>query len=419
MKDTKLNDVLELIIDYRGKTPKKLGGDWSEQGYRAISAKNVKNGLIVNEQDMRRVDHELYQKWMKDELREADILLTSEAPFGESLYWDYGEKMVLSQRLFALRPDNRKIYPKYLYAFIRSDLFFKKMMQKQSGTTVFGIRQSQLRNIKIDVPSKEIQEFVGDVNYKFEKLIQENLNQIKGLEQYAQLIFYKWFVDFNFPNKDNEPYRDSGGEFVEKNGKKVPINWDYKKLGHFIELINGLSYTSDEIEGENGLEFISLSSFQRNGGYKKDGIKFYSGSYNDEDLVYPGNLCVAATDLTKNSEIIGSPLLVPKLKTNRFLISCDVVKINLLNDSLSKGFINNLLKQSHYRRYIKGFTSGTNVLHLDKKGLLRYKTVVPEKEILEKFNLISKSIEDKISFLMNEIELLQEFRELFLKKMIG
>ena len=27
----KLGDVTELIIDYRGKTPKKLGGDWSDE----------------------------------------------------------------------------------------------------------------------------------------------------------------------------------------------------------------------------------------------------------------------------------------------------------------------------------------------------------------------------------------------------
>ena len=33
-----LSECIELIIDYRGKTPKKLGGDWAEEGYRALSA---------------------------------------------------------------------------------------------------------------------------------------------------------------------------------------------------------------------------------------------------------------------------------------------------------------------------------------------------------------------------------------------
>ena len=42
-----LGEITELVIDYRGKTPKKLGGDWCKQGYRALSAKNIKTGRIV------------------------------------------------------------------------------------------------------------------------------------------------------------------------------------------------------------------------------------------------------------------------------------------------------------------------------------------------------------------------------------
>ena len=39
-------DVISAVIDYRGKTPKKLGGEWSDSGYRALSAKNIKMGKI-------------------------------------------------------------------------------------------------------------------------------------------------------------------------------------------------------------------------------------------------------------------------------------------------------------------------------------------------------------------------------------
>lgn len=71
-----LEEVVEKIIDYRGKTPKKLGGDWSIHGeYRALSAKSVKTGGLVNEDQVKRVDEDLYQKWMKDEVQRDDILL--------------------------------------------------------------------------------------------------------------------------------------------------------------------------------------------------------------------------------------------------------------------------------------------------------------------------------------------------------
>ena len=60
-----LNDYLSLIIDYRGKTPKKLGRDWSTEGIPALSAKNIKNGKILAENLVNFGDEALYKKWMK------------------------------------------------------------------------------------------------------------------------------------------------------------------------------------------------------------------------------------------------------------------------------------------------------------------------------------------------------------------
>ena len=61
-----LGDIVSLVIDYRGKTPKKLGSDLSEKGIRALSAKKIKTGNIIREDTIRYVDEELYKKWMKE-----------------------------------------------------------------------------------------------------------------------------------------------------------------------------------------------------------------------------------------------------------------------------------------------------------------------------------------------------------------
>ena len=102
-RELSLGAITELVIDHRGKTPKKLGGDWSKSGYRALSAKNIKTGRIVQPDTIRFVREEMYHKWMKDEIQQGDIIITSEAPFGQVLYWDSKEKVVLSQRLFGVR----------------------------------------------------------------------------------------------------------------------------------------------------------------------------------------------------------------------------------------------------------------------------------------------------------------------------
>ena len=81
-KTVKLGEMCELVIDHRGKTPKKLGGDWAEEGYRALSAKSVKTRQIVNEESIHLVSQEMYSRWMKEEIQRGDILVTSEAPYG-------------------------------------------------------------------------------------------------------------------------------------------------------------------------------------------------------------------------------------------------------------------------------------------------------------------------------------------------
>ncbi|MFW5891628.1 MAG: restriction endonuclease subunit S, partial [bacterium] len=164
----KLEHLLDDVIDYRGKTPKKLNGKWAKEGYRTISAMNVKNGMLVKKKSIRYVNEDIYIKWMKKEVEKNDILLTSEAPLGEVMFWDSNEKIVLGQRLFCLKVNEDLVYPKFLYALMQTELFYKKLIQKQSGTTVFGIRQPQLLKIRINLPEMKKQIDIGDKYYNLE-----------------------------------------------------------------------------------------------------------------------------------------------------------------------------------------------------------------------------------------------------------
>ncbi len=150
-----LGEITELVIDYRGKTPRKLGGDWCKQGYRALSAKNIKTGRIVQAETIRYIDESLYRKWMKDEVQRGDILITSEAPFGQIFFWDSDEKIVLSQRLFCVR-----IKPEYdarfIYYYMTTPEFQSELDGRATGTTVIGLRQPELMKCIIRCP--EIQE---------------------------------------------------------------------------------------------------------------------------------------------------------------------------------------------------------------------------------------------------------------------
>ena len=191
-----LGEITELVIDYRGKTPKKLGGDWCKQGYRALSAKNIKTGRIVQAETIRYIDESLYRKWMKDEVQRGDILITSEAPFGQIFFWDSDEKIVLSQRLFCVR-----IKPEYnarfIYYYMTTPEFQSELDGRATGTTVIGLRQPELMNCIIRCPEIQEQKMIAAILSSIDAKIIANEKVNDNLMQQAVTIFKSWFVEYS------------------------------------------------------------------------------------------------------------------------------------------------------------------------------------------------------------------------------
>ena len=177
-----LNSLLELIIDYRGRTPKKLGMDWSSSGIPALSAKTIKKGKIVRRDAMNFGDEALYDLWMKDELQKGDILLTSEAPLGEMYYINDDKKYILSQRLFALRV-NENITSQYLYHYLFSRYGQHLLQARASGSTVEGIRQSELRKIEVIIPDNDSLEKASSLFQNVFDKKHNNSKQIQSLKE--------------------------------------------------------------------------------------------------------------------------------------------------------------------------------------------------------------------------------------------
>ena len=111
---------------------------------------------------------------MKIEINPKDILITSEAPFGEIYFWDSDEKIVLSQRLFAIRPDKNKILPEYLYFYMSSDEFQWELLSRSTGTTVTGLRQPELLKCSVKLPSIETQIKIAEILMNITKKIENN-----------------------------------------------------------------------------------------------------------------------------------------------------------------------------------------------------------------------------------------------------
>jgi type I restriction enzyme S subunit len=151
-----LEEVLETIIDYRGKTPKKLGGDWIDSGIKALSALNVKNGGLIRLEACKQVGVDIFEKWMKVKLRKDDILLTSEAPLGEVALLKGETEYCLSQRLFALRANIELVSPEYIFLALFSGHLLGQLTSRATGATVAGIRQALLKEVPIVTPPRDV-----------------------------------------------------------------------------------------------------------------------------------------------------------------------------------------------------------------------------------------------------------------------
>jgi type I restriction enzyme S subunit len=150
------NEVIDEILDFRGKTPRKLGMEWGKGDILALSANNVKMGYIDPNTEAYYASEKLYRKWMnRGKPEKGDILLTMEAPLGNVAQIPDDRKYILSQRVILIKPSKEKVENDYLAHFLRSDFFQKQLMEFSSGTTAIGIQQAKLVKLTILYPERK------------------------------------------------------------------------------------------------------------------------------------------------------------------------------------------------------------------------------------------------------------------------
>lgn len=183
-----IDQATSLIIDHRGKTPKKLGADWTISGHRVISAQNIK-GSRIDENDHHYVDSRTYAKWMKVPLAAGDTLLTSEAPLGEVAYLQYNVDWVLGQRLYALRTEPSLAVGRFLFYALQSPLVRNDLESRATGTTVFGISQVELRKVQIPCPPIAEQQRIAQVLGALDDKIESNRRIAVKCDEVASELF--------------------------------------------------------------------------------------------------------------------------------------------------------------------------------------------------------------------------------------
>lgn len=304
--------------------------------------------------------------------------------------------------------------------YVSNLLSMMNLAQYQGQSAQPGLSVSTLSKITIKLPDLATQEQCFNVLNLIDQKIQIN-NQInQELEVMAKTLYDYWFVQFDFPDQNGKPYKSSGGKMVynPELKREIPEGWGVEKLKDKLSVSRGISYKTENIKDNIGTPMINLASIDINRNYKSTGLKYFNGDYLKEKIVSGGDLLIACTDLTRNADIVGSPIIVPFDEQN-YVFSMDLAKIDSKVDYINKYYLYSTLRTEHYHNYIKNWASGTNVLHLNIDGINWYSISIPPVELQEEYSKIILKFSKKTNKNIQENQQLSQLRDWLLPMLMN
>jgi type I restriction enzyme S subunit len=186
-----------------------------------------------------------------------DILYSEIRPANKRYaYIDFNvEKYVVSTKLMVLRIIKSEVLtPKYLFYFLTSDEIVQllQMLAESRSGTFPQIRFEEVSLLEIKLPPIAIQNSIVELISSIDDKIELNNKINKELETLAQTLFKQWFIDFEFPNENGEPYKSSGGEMVDSELGEIPKGWEVKRLSEIVKLTGGGTPKRSEDKYWNG-----------------------------------------------------------------------------------------------------------------------------------------------------------------------
>lgn len=220
-------------------------------------------------------------------------------------------------------------------------------------------------------------------------------------------IYREWFVRLRFP-----------GHQKARIVKGMPEEWRFDEASNFFNLAKGISYAAEELTDDTGhMPFINLKSFNRGGGYREDGLKYYSGQHKPEQVVYQNDVVMAVTDMTQDRAVIGQVARIPALGEKGAVISLDTVK--LIPKNIHKAFLYAYMRYSGFANFIKEFANGANVLHLKPDLILQQKILISPIPLQNKFAQIVEPLYAEADMLGKANMQLGKMRAMLLPRLIS
>lgn len=381
----KMEDALDALIDYRGKTPKK-----SKTGIMTLSAKSVKNNHIDYSQCYF-ISEEEYEKFMvRGFPKKGDILLTTEAPLGLVARLDRND-VAIAQRLLTLRGKENVLDNDYLLYYLQSPIGQASLKARETGTTVTGIKQAEFRKIEIEIPDYEVQKKVSGILRVIDQKIELNNAINNNLEQQTQALFKSWFVDF------------------ELNYGVMPSDWKVSQLGSIVkistEVFSPVKNPNVEVEHYSipAYDEKRYPIFETSNGIKSNKYRLSSNS-------------VMISKLNPDTKRIWRPYCI----SDNPICSTEFIVYEPINP-LNRDFIYSIIDSIGFSAFLCSHTTGsTNSRQRATPSItLTYDIVVPDEKTIQAFCSIVSPMYDTIENNIKENQKLAETRDKLLPKLMS
>ena len=390
-EERKFFESIASTIDFRGRTPKKLGMDWSDSGYLALSALNVKNGYIDPLADAHYGDEKLYRKWMSGrELKKGQVLFTTEAPMGNVAQVPDDNGYILSQRTVAFETKEDMMTNDFLAVLLKSPLVFNNLSALSSGGTAKGVSQKSLKGLSITVPLDiDEQQKIGSFFEQLDNTIALHQRKLDLLKEQK-----KGYLQKMFP----------------KNGEKVPElrfagfadDWEERKLKDIAQF-NPKTVLPDEfeyvdLESVVGTEMISHRTESKDQAPSRAQRLAQKG-----DVFYQ-----TVRPYQMNNYLYDLPYDNYVFSTGYAQMRPNIDSYFLLNSVQNKQFVQHVLDRS----------TGTSYPAINSSDLSNIEIHVPSKlSEQQKIGAFFQSIDDTIILHQRKLDLLKEQKKGFLQKM--
>lgn len=262
----------------------------------------------------------------------------------------------------------------------------------QKGAAIPHVTPYLISSIDSLLPDAKTQIRVASILSAYDNLIENNNRRIRLLEQMAENLYKEWFAYYK----------------IKDISKEI-------RLTDIVSICRGLSYSSEEIDCEEGNDLINLKNIQSFGGFRLDGTKKYDGKYKKDQIVEEGDLIMGVTDMTQDRRTVGSVALIPNIK-GLSVISADLIKLESKIDNV---YLYAMFRWGNVSKYISQFANGANVLHLRPQVLRNVKVLLPQQTLIDKYVSVVKPMIETINKLNTENDSLSRQRDLLLPRLMS